>query len=224
MSTTIKRFELWVATTAFGVWMSKTLASRIDPWIYRRSGGRFTSLGPVVVPQLVLTTRGRKSGQERDAQLAYTELGGSVYVVASNFGGERHPAWSYNLQADPEAVMHLAGERMLRVRGQKPFGDAGGGVYALPLDVEISQRVQEVEVFRLDLEGSGQRSLRFGVAPDLLQQKPAIVVHSSLIRSFPGDLDEELVGFFEAIQSGERQRERVRRVEIFGIRLHDLLE
>ena len=109
---TIKRFELWLATTAFGVWMSKVLASRIDPWIYRRSGGRFTSLGPVVVPQLVLTTRGRKSGQERDAQLAYTDLDGVVYVVASNFGGERHPAWSYNLQADPEAVMHLGAERI----------------------------------------------------------------------------------------------------------------
>ena len=119
---TLKRFELWVATTPVGVWLSKVLASRIDPWIYRRSGGRFTSLGPVVVPQLVLTTRGRKSGQERDAQLAYTELDGVVYVVASNFGGERHPAWSYNLQADPEAVMHL-GDESIPVRAE-PLDDA----------------------------------------------------------------------------------------------------
>ena len=121
MSTKLKRFELWLATTAFGVWASKALASRIDPWIYRRSGGRLTSLGPVVVPQLVLTTQGRRSGRERSAQLAYTELDGDIYVVASNFGGERHPAWSYNLQADPESVMYLGDERIL-VRAE-PLGD-----------------------------------------------------------------------------------------------------
>lgn len=109
--TTLKRFELWMAKTAFGAWMTKAFAARIDPMIFRLSGGRFTSMGPVVIPQLVLTTRGRKSGQERDAQLAYTELDGAVYVVASNFGGERHPAWSYNLQADPQAFMQLRDER-----------------------------------------------------------------------------------------------------------------
>ena len=86
-------------------------ASRVDPVIFRLSGGRLTSMGPVVIPQLVLTTRGRKSGQERDAQLAYTDLDGVVYVVASNFGGERHPAWSYNLQAEPRAFMQLRDKR-----------------------------------------------------------------------------------------------------------------
>jgi hypothetical protein len=29
-----------------------------------------------------------------------------------------------------------------------------------------------------------------------LQQEPAIIMHARLIRSFPGDLDEELVGLF----------------------------
>jgi deazaflavin-dependent oxidoreductase (nitroreductase family) len=110
--TSLKRFELWLSRTAFGVWMSKAFASRVDPVIFRLSGGRFTSMGPIVIPQLVLTTRGRKSGQERDAQLAYTDLDGLPYVVASNFGGERHPAWSYNLQADPLAFMQLRDKRI----------------------------------------------------------------------------------------------------------------
>ena len=110
--TALKRFELWLSRTAFGVWMSKAFASRVDPTIFRLSGGRFTSMGPIVIPQLVLTTRGRKSGQQRDAQLAFTELDGAVYIVASNFGGERHPAWSYNLQAEPRAFMQLRDERI----------------------------------------------------------------------------------------------------------------
>ena len=104
---TLKKFELWLSRTAFGAWMSKAVASCIDPMISRRSGGRFTSMGPVVIPQLILSTRGRKSGEERDTQLAYTDLRSLVYVVASYFGGERHPAWSYNLQADARAVMQL---------------------------------------------------------------------------------------------------------------------
>ena len=107
-----KRFGLWLSRTAFGAWMSKVFASRVDPVIFRLSGGRLTSMGPVVIPQLILTTRGRKSGQERDAQLAYTDLDGAVYVVASNFGGERHPAWSYNLQAEPNAFMQLRDARI----------------------------------------------------------------------------------------------------------------
>ena len=118
----LKRFELWLARTAFGAWLSKVLAARIDPVIFRLSGGRFTSLGPVVIPQLVLTTRGRKSGQEREAQLVYTDLDGVVHIVASNFGGERHPAWSYNLEADPQAFMQLRDERV-PVRAD-PLSDA----------------------------------------------------------------------------------------------------
>lgn len=100
------------APTAFGVWMSKAFASRVDPLIFRLSGGRFTSMGPIVIPQLVLTTRGRKSRQQREAQLAYTDLDGVAYVVASNFGGEHHPAWSYNLQAEPLAFMQLRDKRI----------------------------------------------------------------------------------------------------------------
>lgn len=109
---TLKRFELWFARTAFGAWMTSAFAARVDPVIFRLSGGRFTTMGPVVIPQLILTTRGRKSGQERDAQLVYTDLDNGVHIVASNFGGERHPAWSYNLQADPKAFMQLRDERV----------------------------------------------------------------------------------------------------------------
>lgn len=152
--TTMKRFELWLATTRFGVFLSKALASRIDPWIYRRSGGRFTSLGPVVIPQLVLTTRGRRSGQERDAQLVYTEIDGVVHVVASNFGGERHPAWSYNLQAEPDAVMHR-GDDSIPVRAERLSDEEKEAVWPrlcdnIPNYARYRERTERnIQVYRL---------------------------------------------------------------------------
>ena len=69
MMKTWKRFMLWLSMTSFGEWMTKRISSRIDPAIFRISGGRFTSIGPVVIPQLVLTTTGRRSSRKRDAQL-----------------------------------------------------------------------------------------------------------------------------------------------------------
>ncbi|MGB5285093.1 MAG: nitroreductase/quinone reductase family protein, partial [Polyangiales bacterium] len=52
----------------------------------------------------------RKSGKERTVQLGYTEDGDDVLIVASNFGGTNHPAWSYNLDANPSAKIRLGAE------------------------------------------------------------------------------------------------------------------
>ena len=107
----MKRFELWLSMTAVGGWITKVISAQIDPFLFRLSGGRFTSIGPVVIPQLLLTTTGRKSGRPRNAQLVYTDVDGIAHIVASNFGGEHHPAWSYNLDANPSASMQLRGEK-----------------------------------------------------------------------------------------------------------------
>jgi deazaflavin-dependent oxidoreductase (nitroreductase family) len=99
-----------LSVTPFGVWLVKTFAARVDPLIYRLTGGRYTSSGPLTIPQLTLTTIGRKSGKERTVQLGYTPDGDDVLVVASNFGGTNHPAWSYNLDANPSAKIRLGAE------------------------------------------------------------------------------------------------------------------
>ena len=103
----INRFSV----TPVGRSIARTVSSRLDPILYKVSGGRFTSVGPQVIPQLVLTTTGRKSGKERTVQLGYTEDGDDVLVVASNFGGTNHPAWSYNLDANPRAKIQLGLEK-----------------------------------------------------------------------------------------------------------------
>ena len=105
-----KEFINGFAVTPVGRWLAKNVSSRLDPFLYRISGGRFTSSGPLTIPQLTLTTIGRKSGKERVVQLGYHDDGDSWLIIASNFGGERHPAWSYNLDANPECVMRLGSE------------------------------------------------------------------------------------------------------------------
>ena len=99
-----------LSVTPFGVWLVKTFAARVDPWIYKLTGGRYASTGPLTIPQLTLTTVGRKSGKERTVQLGYTADGDDVLIVASNLGGENHPAWSYNLDANPSAKIRLGAE------------------------------------------------------------------------------------------------------------------
>jgi len=105
-----KDFINWISATPAGGWIVKTFAARLDPAIYKLSGGRFTSSGPLTIPQLTLTTTGRKSGKERTVQLGYTEDGDDVLVVASNFGGTNHPAWSHNLDANPAAKILLGSD------------------------------------------------------------------------------------------------------------------
>jgi len=57
----------------------------------------------------VLETRGRRSGQRRSVVLLYMPDAENFVVIASNYGGERPPAWWMNLSADPDAVVHVSG-------------------------------------------------------------------------------------------------------------------
>ncbi len=45
---------------------------------------------------------GAKSGQPRQTQLTYFHDGPHPVLVASNFGGSKHPQWYYNLRAHPK--------------------------------------------------------------------------------------------------------------------------
>jgi len=104
------RFINWFSTTPVGSWIARTLAARVDPWVYRLSKGRFTSTGTPTIPQLILTTTGRKSGAKRDVQLGYLRDGSDYILVASNFGQQHHPAWALNLAASPQASVYVGGQ------------------------------------------------------------------------------------------------------------------
>lgn len=53
---------------------------------------------------LLLTTKGRKSGEERTHALIFREVGGDYILVASKGGDPQHPAWFLNMEANPEDI------------------------------------------------------------------------------------------------------------------------
>jgi deazaflavin-dependent oxidoreductase (nitroreductase family) len=60
---------------------------------------------------LILTTTGRRSGQERSTPLIYQEHGGAYLVVASKGGADEPPAWYLNLEEEPEVTVQVKAER-----------------------------------------------------------------------------------------------------------------
>jgi deazaflavin-dependent oxidoreductase (nitroreductase family) len=60
---------------------------------------------------LLLTTKGRRSGQPRELPLIYGRDGDDYLIVASKGGADQPPAWYLNLEADPEVEVQVRGER-----------------------------------------------------------------------------------------------------------------
>jgi deazaflavin-dependent oxidoreductase (nitroreductase family) len=78
--------------------------------------------GPGLLPTLLLTTRGRKSGQPRSIPLIYGNVGDSFVVIASKGGMPTHPVWYLNLEADPECTIQV-GKRTLTTRARVADGE-----------------------------------------------------------------------------------------------------
>ncbi|VEG57342.1 deazaflavin-dependent nitroreductase family protein [Mycolicibacterium aurum] len=90
-----------------GQFLARHVARRTDPLLFRLTSGR-VNMGPIV--NAPLRTTGAKTGQPREVQLTYFHDGSDVILVASNFGGSKHPQWYYNLKANPDCTF-----------GQEPF-------------------------------------------------------------------------------------------------------
>lgn len=84
---------------------------KIHPHLYRWSGGRIG--GKVMnLPVLLLTTRGRRSGQPRTKALMYLPDGDAFVVIASVLGEPKHPVWLLNLRAQPQAEVEVGSRRV----------------------------------------------------------------------------------------------------------------
>lgn len=102
-------------------------AGKLNVPIYRASGGRlFGKVGSG--PILLLTTTGRKSGEKRTAPVLYIEDAGRYVVINTNAGNTKLPAWSLNLDADPEAEIEV-GRRKLAVRARPAQGEEREGLW-----------------------------------------------------------------------------------------------
>ncbi len=60
---------------------------------------------------LILTTTGRRSGEERSTPLIYGQHGDDYLVVASKGGAPAHPGWYLNLGEHPEVTVQVKAHR-----------------------------------------------------------------------------------------------------------------
>lgn len=59
---------------------------------------------------LLLTTTGAKSGLQRTTPMAYIPIDGRILIIASKGGAVTHPAWYWNLVANPEVTVERGAE------------------------------------------------------------------------------------------------------------------
>jgi deazaflavin-dependent oxidoreductase (nitroreductase family) len=78
--------------------------------------------GPGLLPTLLLTTTGRKSGEPRALPLLYGETGDSYVVIGSKAGMPTHPAWYLNLEANPDCEL-MVGPKHVSARARVAEGE-----------------------------------------------------------------------------------------------------
>jgi len=98
-------------------WMPKLLPQivAVDRALERVSGGRLSLLDLAGLPNLVLTTIGRKSGKPRRTPLLYAPTSDGVLIAGSNFGGPKEPLWVANLEADSHVTITMDGTTRVMV-------------------------------------------------------------------------------------------------------------
>ncbi|MFD8529551.1 nitroreductase family deazaflavin-dependent oxidoreductase [Streptosporangium canum] len=108
----LRPFFQWLAGTDAFARFGPKIVPRLDRAVHRLSRGRAV-MSDQMIPTLVLTTVGAKSGELRAAPLAcLPEDGGGFLVVGSNFGRAHHPGWSGNLLRTPKATVSFRGREI----------------------------------------------------------------------------------------------------------------
>jgi deazaflavin-dependent oxidoreductase (nitroreductase family) len=135
-----------------GRWWLINVSPKLDGAIFRLSGGRFTSIPAHL---LVLSHTGARTGKRRENLLTYFTDGEDLVVMASNYGRERHPAWYYNVKANPEVEVRAAG-RIGKYRAQVTAGEDRERLWGLAkqltrtyADYEERAAGREIQVVRL---------------------------------------------------------------------------
>lgn len=105
----------WFVVTAWHVHRVIVRASRGRKGLWPPRPGKWGALR--------LTTHGRRSGELRSVIIGYYEDGPNLVSMAMNGWGAPEPAWWLNLQADPEAIVELAGGIRRDVVGRAAVGE-----------------------------------------------------------------------------------------------------
>lgn len=100
-----------LAATKVGVALFRPTAHHLDQLVAKLTGGKRSFAGIAIgLPAVILTTTGAKSGEPRTVAVFGIPHPDGVGLIASNFGGAKHPAWYHNLKANPEATVTIEGD------------------------------------------------------------------------------------------------------------------
>ena len=75
---------------------------------------------------LLLTTKGRNTGEPRTTPLIYEEAGDDYVIVASKGGAPEHPGWYRNLAKEPQVELQVKGEVFPRIHVPQPARSVRG--------------------------------------------------------------------------------------------------
>ncbi|MEU8869092.1 nitroreductase family deazaflavin-dependent oxidoreductase [Streptomyces umbrinus] len=135
------------------------LIPAMDRAVHRLTRGKVL-LSAQMLPGVILTARGAKSGLPRRTPLACMPEGGkgregtSWILIGSNFGRTDHPAWTANLLAHPDAEVNWKG-RDIPVTAQLLRGEERDTVWKALLEfwppyATYQARVErEIRLFRI---------------------------------------------------------------------------
>jgi deazaflavin-dependent oxidoreductase (nitroreductase family) len=130
--------------TKVGVTVFRPTAHHIDRLTSKLTGGRRSaSLIVTGVPAVMLTSIGAKSGEPRTVAVFPIPHPEGVAVIASNYGGTKHPAWYYNLTANPHATVTVEGDKWDAVARIAPAGERDE-IYAKGIEIYPGWRTYEI--------------------------------------------------------------------------------
>ncbi|MDP9795297.1 deazaflavin-dependent oxidoreductase (nitroreductase family) [Catenuloplanes nepalensis] len=133
-------------------WFTRFAAAAVplDRFVSRVTRGRVVALG--MLPSLLLTTTGRRTGLPRRNPVSYLRDGDAFVVVGTNWGRPSPPGWVFNLSAIPVAIVTVRGAD-LAVRAEEVTDRAAYDRY-------LSAIVARWPGYQSYLDTAGDRSVR----------------------------------------------------------------
>lgn len=102
-----RKFLVPLFNNKYGYWYLTKVAPKVDATLTPLTRGWVSSAPGTSL--LLMTHTGAKSGQQRRTPLMYFSDGDDVILMASNYGRRTHPAWLYNVRANPDVTLQFRG-------------------------------------------------------------------------------------------------------------------
>jgi deazaflavin-dependent oxidoreductase (nitroreductase family) len=131
----------------------------LDRAVHRLTRGKVL-LSAQMLPGVILTSTGARSGQPRRSPLACMPVADGWILVGSNFGRTGNPAWTHNLLAHPDAEISWKGEE-IPVTARLLAGEERAEVWQAalvfwPPYATYQRRVErEIRLFRITRRAGG---------------------------------------------------------------------